>query len=121
MKKIILSSAAAILAVVGFSAFKTAKSAGHTYYWFTPTVDDLPAGGAIAANNSNVTPLDKILTTVAFKNTDVCEGSGNQCALGFLPSEIVKTTSGSYILATSTSKPTITPAIEPTTTGFVQD
>lgn len=80
MKKIIFGSASAILAVVGFSSFKSNKAVQTSYYWF-----QLPAGTSLSVTHpafagENAYKGFGQQSTIAF---DPCTGSGDLCIIGY--------------------------------------
>jgi len=83
MKKILFSSASAILAVVGFSAFKTAKTS-TTYYWFTaPSSTQLYN----LTTRPQVAEIDYYGDGIA--PSDVCSsGSLHYCVIGYTANQI---------------------------------
>lgn len=101
MKKIIFGSASAILAVVGFSAFKSAKTSTTTYYWFTADADNLTIGVKTDFTNSSAAFANTISSTVAPSSAICNKEQEHQCLVGFTAGQIFINGSGTKLLKTS--------------------
>ena len=99
MKKIIFGSASAILAVIGFSAFKTAKSTATSYYWFELVNIDQPLGNRTLTNPG--ASFIKLSQTITAATTPCDEVVNFQCIVGFTEGQIFKTTGGAIVLKTA--------------------
>lgn len=98
MKKIIFGGAAAILAVIGFSAFKSAKTTTGTYYWFEiNSGESFAIGSPVALSNADVAFIDVVGSTVASSSCDKTQTF--QCLVGYTASKVTGTP-GSYTLKT---------------------
>jgi len=89
MKRILFGSAAAIVAVVGFSAFKNPKSFTTSYYWFEYNTLVQPTTFDIFAANGSL--------------QSTCDGTGAKCEGAFTIAQLtsthheqVKTSGGIY-------------------------
>ena len=92
MKKILLGSAAAICAAVGFSSFKVAHNNG-TYYWFYISKNVQRVGGSTAAlKNADVTANYIVSTTStslpSIASFPSCAGSSYYCVGGFTTAQL---------------------------------
>ena len=99
MKKILFGSAAAIMAVVGFSAFKAHKTAVTEYYWFHVSKTGTPAINA-AFKNVNVISYQGTTTSASIPVV-ACGGTTEFCGAAFLTSQVVTNGSGGFKLITS--------------------
>lgn len=106
MKKIIFGSASAILAVVGFSAFKTAKTSATTYYWFQIINPGTGLGDNAILDNAEATFIQRSQTLSAVA-TPCDQVKGSQCAVGFSVGQIFTTTNGAKVLKTHGVDPAV--------------
>ena len=88
MKKILFGSASAILAVIGFSSFKSNKgSAGPSYYWF-----EVPGTVLKTNTHATFTQIGGASAFLAFEqqqNIDVsCPGGNDICLVGYTLGQI---------------------------------
>lgn len=100
MKKIIFGTASAILAVLGLSSLKEAKTSATTYYWFVINSAGQPLGDNQSLSNSDATFRQESTSLLAI--ISLCDGEHNyQCAVGFTANQIFTTTiGGSKVLKT---------------------
>ena len=111
MKKIIFGGASAALALIGFSAFKTANKTATTYYWFeiksgeAPKVSSGPVGTISA---SNVTFALKATTVPSSNN--ICDKTNTYfCLIGFTAGQVVASGT-SFTLANPITTPVTAPS-----------
>jgi hypothetical protein len=105
MKKIIFGSAAAIIAVAGFSSFKAHKaSKTNTYYWLVKTGD----GGASPFHNAD---LSTYFGTTEPTNPTCTTGTSFDCVVGFITSQVTGIGSSTKLKTTSLEgqAPTVVP------------
>jgi len=125
MKKILFGSASAILAVIGFSAFKTAKTSTITYYWFSFTEEGAPIGDPVVLNNSDATFILRA-TTLSIASSPCNETAVSQCVVGFTASQIFTTSAhGHKVLKTKGVDPGVsvnsqTSITSPATSAYVK-
>ena len=99
MKKIILGSASAIIAILSSSAFKSAQSSATTYYWFQIKNGGTPIGHNVVLNNSNATFVQQS-TTLLTADSPCNEVKVTQCVVGFTSAQIFTTTNNHKVLKT---------------------
>ena len=103
----IFGSASAILSVIGFSAFKTAKKSVNTYYWFYIVFDGSPLGSNVALNNSNSGFVERATSLNILESP--CNGvQTTQCVVGYTSTQIYTTTDGAKVLKTHGVDPAAT-------------
>ena len=118
MKKILFSSASAILAVVGFSAFKTANTNATTYYWFNV------ADGSTTATSTTPPTVNNQTATFFQKSQSLsgdgsaCSGTGFYCAIGFTAKHVQ--TSGGVIVLTVPNTSLIAPITAPKASPYTR-
>ena len=111
MKKILFSSASAVLAIVGLSAFKTTKTTATTYYWLK-VIATVPLSDANLVKrtevgivtvgdslyNGTATPL--LFATVNTVESDpiftICAISGDYCLAGFTSTNPISIVTNSH-------------------------
>ena len=94
MKKIIFGSASAILAVIGFSSFKSTKATDSTYYWFKLGTNLLP----VAETNPSFTAIGGKANYLGHKEqtalSQSCTESTDLCIIGYTLTAISGFTAG---------------------------
>ena len=120
MKKIIFGGASAALALIGFSAFKTANKSATTYYWFSVNENQsekITAGQLGLISSSQVTFQLKATTVPTTNN--VCDKTNTYyCLIGFTASQI-SGSAPSFTLKNVTTVPITTPT-GPSHTQYVR-
>jgi len=107
MKKIIFGSASAILAVIGFSAFKSAKTSTTTYYWFQLAAGDTQLGVNEVLNNSDGLTFLQRSTTLP-TSVGTCDHNAiSQCVVGFTANQIFTTSGETKVLKTHGVDPSV--------------
>lgn len=110
MKKIIFGGASAALALIGFSAFKTANKTVTSYYWFNiASNDSKPITGSLGNVLSGDVTFVTNATTVSTSNT-LCDKTNNYyCIIGFTANQVEASGTSSFVLKHASTKAVTTP------------